>query len=316
MTIDDLREWLAVLRANPDWKAEVRREVLSEELLSLPDLIRQNGEDIRELKDVVRQNSEDIKQNSADIRQNSVDIRELREIVRQNSADIRALREIVQQNSVDIRALQEIVQQNSEDIRGLKDIVRQNSEDIRKNSADISRLSDSVDKLLIIVTKVDGRLGSAEGFLAEMRWIDKFPARFGRLVNRGRRVLPDDLDAFYTAFDQGTLSDDDANAVRELDIIIQGVQGKGDSKVPVLIAVEVSIRLEVYDLLRVLERSAILQRLGYHVVPVHAGAIIGDELNAQAQANGVEVLLKPGDILYPVSDMIRDFEPFRASQDA
>ena len=72
MTIDDLREWLAVLRANPDWKAEVRREVLSEELLSLPDLIRQNGEDIRELKDVVRQSLEDI-------RQNSVDIRELRE---------------------------------------------------------------------------------------------------------------------------------------------------------------------------------------------------------------------------------------------
>ena len=173
-----------------------------------------------------------------------------------------------------------------------------------------------MDKLLIIVTKVDGRLGSAEGFLAEMRWIDKFPSRFGRLVSRGRRVLPDDLDAFYTAFDEGRLSDEDANAVRDLDIIIQGVQGKGDSKVPVLIAVEVSIRLEVYDLLRVLERSAILQRLGYHVVPVLAGAIIGDELNAQAKANGVEVLLKPGDILYPVSDMIRDLEPFRASQDA
>ena len=106
MTIDDMREWLAVLRANPDWKAEVRREVLSEELLSLPDLIRQNGEDIRELKDVVRQSLEDI-------RQNSVDIRELREIVRQNSADIRALREIVQQNSADIR-------QNSADIQALR----------------------------------------------------------------------------------------------------------------------------------------------------------------------------------------------------
>lgn len=83
-TVTDLRDFLNLLREHPEWRAEVRREVLGEELLSLPDLIRQNGEDIRELKTVVAQNS-------ADIRQNSEDIRELRLTVAELSAGIASL---------------------------------------------------------------------------------------------------------------------------------------------------------------------------------------------------------------------------------
>lgn len=98
-TIDDAEDLIRLLREHPEWKARVRLEVLGEELISLPELVRQNGVATRELQEIVRQNG--------------VAIRDLQEIVRQNSADIRDLQEIVRQNSTDIRlntiAIQELV---------------------------------------------------------------------------------------------------------------------------------------------------------------------------------------------------------------
>ena len=82
--MDDYRDLIALLREHPDWKAELRREILDEQFLQLPALVRDNSSDIRELKLVVAQNSADIRQNSADIRQNSDDIRK-------NSIDIQKL---------------------------------------------------------------------------------------------------------------------------------------------------------------------------------------------------------------------------------
>lgn len=83
-TIDDAEDLIRLLREHPEWKARVRLEVLGEELISLPELVRQNGVAIRELQEIVRQNG-------VAIRQNSVDIRDLQEAVRQNTIAIREL---------------------------------------------------------------------------------------------------------------------------------------------------------------------------------------------------------------------------------
>jgi hypothetical protein len=263
LSIDDMREWLAILRDHPEWKAEVRREVLSEELLSLPDLVRQNGEDIRALREVVAQNS-------VDIRQNSIDIQALKEVVAQNSADIQALKEVVAQNSADIRTLTEKV----------------------------SALTDRMDNFVGVTIRLDGRLGAAEGSLAESHWVAKYTGRFGRLATKARIINPDDLDAFYLAWDEGRLTDEDAAAVRALDILISGVEGKGAEKRQVLLAVEISIRIEQQDVERAVKRAEILRRLGYHTVPVVAGALIDPQLEAFAREQGVRVLLRPSDIAY------------------
>jgi hypothetical protein len=73
--IVDFMDLLELLRERPEWKAELRRELLGDELISLPDLVRANSEAIA---------------------QNSADIRELREVVAQNSADIRELQAATQ----------------------------------------------------------------------------------------------------------------------------------------------------------------------------------------------------------------------------
>ena len=303
MTIEDIRGWIAVLRANPDLQAEVRREVLSEELLSLPDLVRQNGEDIRALREVVQQNTEDIRQNGEDIRALREIVQQNTEDIRQNSEDIRALREIVQQNTEDIR-------QNGEDIRALREIVQQNSVDIRELKDSVNRVTDAVatlairiDNLVNVTTRHNGVIGALDGASTEMRWKLNYSGRFGRLVRRARLREPAELDAFEEAFDSGAIDDDEAQAVRELDVIIEGERGRRPNHEHVLLAIEVSVRLEEKDLKRVLDRTAILRKVGYNAIPVLAGALIDPFLEMKAKARGVHVVLKPDDLLNPTAPL-------------
>jgi hypothetical protein len=76
----------------------VRRELLGEELLTLPELVRQNSEDIRALQDVVRQNSEDIRELKASVT-------ELREVVEQLVRVTEAHGQRLDQHSVDLAEL-------------------------------------------------------------------------------------------------------------------------------------------------------------------------------------------------------------------
>jgi len=318
-TVSDVRELLTLLREHPEWRAEVRREILGEELLTLPDLIRQNGEDIRELWAIVRQNGEDIRELQAIVRQNSEDIRELQAVVRQNSedirqnsADIRDLQAIVRQNSEDIRQnsaairdLQAIVRQNSEDIRQnsqdmreLQGIVRQNSADIQQHSAEIRDLVDAIRantaEVAVLARRVGrmaGTLGSAAGQLAEPRWTNAFSGRFGRRLRKARLLTPRDLELFEAADDAGDLTEVEALAVRGLDLIVEGIEGRGPDARPALLAVEVSTTIEENDVERAALRAAVLRRVGYNAYAAVAGGRITPETDAIARGSAVEVFV-------------------------
>lgn len=318
-TVSDVRELLTLLREHPEWRAEVRREILGEELLTLPDLIRQNGEDIRELGAIVRQNGEDIRELQAIVRQNSEDIRELQAVVRQNSedirqnsADIRDLQAIVRQNSEDIRQnsaairdLQAIVRQNSEDIRQnsqdmreLQGIVRQNSADIQQHSAEIRDLVEAIRantaEVAVLTRRVGrmaGTLGSAAGQLAELRWTNAFSGRFGRRLRKARLLTPRDLELFEAADDAGDLTEVEALAVRGLDLIVEGIEGRGPDARPALLAVEVSTTIEENDVERAALRAAVLRRVGYNAYAAVAGGRITPETDAIARGSAVEVFV-------------------------
>ncbi len=318
-TVSDVRELLTLLREHPEWRAEVRREILGDELLTLPDLIRQNGEDIRELWAIVRQNGEDIRELQAIVRQNSEDIRELQAVVRQNSedirqnsADIRDLQAIVRQNSEDIRQnsaairdLQAIVRQNSEDIRQnsqdmreLQGIVRQNSADIQQHSAEIRDLVEAIRantaEVAVLTRRVGrmaGTLGSAAGQLAELRWTNAFSGRFGRRLRKARLLTPRDLELFEAADDAGDLTEVEALAVRGLDLIVEGIEGRGPDARPALLAVEVSTTIEENDVERAALRAAVLRRVGYNAYAAVAGGRITPETDAIARGSAVEVFV-------------------------
>ncbi len=256
-SVADVDDLLRVLRENPEMRAAARREILGEELLTLPELVRQNSLDIQELQRVVAQNSADIRQNSADIGQNSADIR-------QNSTDIR-------QNSADIQTLQQVVAQ----------LIRE-----------VDRLTVAVGTLEATTKRMEGRLGSVEGELSEMSWRARYAGRFGELIYDARLVDPRELTLFSQAFRSGAITDQAALAVRKLDLIIEGTRGRGADAREVVLAVEVSITIDDSDVERALSRSEILRGLGYDAVPVVAGSAISPRLRESAEASGVEVVIR------------------------
>jgi hypothetical protein len=58
---------LRLLREHPEWRDDVRREVLGDELLMLPDLVRQNSEDIRDLTAAVALLTDGVSQLTTDV---------------------------------------------------------------------------------------------------------------------------------------------------------------------------------------------------------------------------------------------------------
>ena len=217
VTANDLPELLKLIRSDPEWRAAVRREILTEELLDLP-------------------------------------------------AQLEAFREETRQRFGDIERRIAIIE---EDIK-----------DIRRTQA-----------------RMEGRLGSVEGRLSEQDWRNNFAGRFGRLVRRTRVVSPRDLDAFEEADEAGTITEQEALAVRQLDIIVEGVQGgRGTPAMPALLAVEVSVTIDRGDVARARDRAAILRKVGYNAIPVVAGARMDASLRDAAEAEGVRVLLRPEDV--------------------
>jgi hypothetical protein len=196
-----------------------------------------------------------------------------------------------------------------EEFLNLPALVRQNSVDIAANTAAIDRLEQSIARLEVAVDKlvrgqaqIFGRLGSAEGQLAEDRWYRHFEGRFGGIVRRARIVTTRDLPLFERAEEERVITQDEARAVRALDLMIDGVRGLPPDAKPVLLAVEISNRIEPGDVARALARAATLSKAGYNGVPVVAGSLIDDGLLDLARRQGIEVLVRPQDIERPAVD--------------
>ena len=95
-TIDDLGDLLALLRTHPEWREAVRREVLTDELLGLPEAVRRlvdaQGQLAVEIRDLNRRLTEAQEQLAAEIRDLN---RRLTEVHEQLAAEIRELSRVV-----------------------------------------------------------------------------------------------------------------------------------------------------------------------------------------------------------------------------
>lgn len=195
---------------------------------------------------------------------------------------------LVRQNSRDIA-------QNSADIRELKDVVAQNSADIRANTLAIRDLAQTVqamaDAIEVRFNRIESKLGRLDGRMAEFEWDRKFAGRLGRIVRRSRLRMPSDLVMFEDAHEDGRITDEEADAVRLLDLIVEGIKGKGAEARRVLLAVEISTRIEENDIARAIERAAILRKVGYDAVPVVGGSELEATVRDSAAERGVEVVL-------------------------
>ncbi len=292
MNVQDLHDLIRLLEQHPEWRAELRRLVLTDELLELPELVRQlieaqqrieaqiaelvatqqmlvetqkqHSQEIRELREIAQQNTEAIRELREVSRQNTEAIRELQATVQQHSQEIRELRAIAQQNTEAIRELREATQRNTEAINRLSAIQEQQTAELRHLQRTVAELSEDVRGLL---EWQRGEAGRREGEQYEQRILKRAVNLFyggdGGATGEThvRRRIARWLRPLYQS---DNLPDSPADPA-EADLI----WWKGDT----VMVVEVSLKVNGQDVRRARRRADTLRQVGVNAVPV----VIGEE---------------------------------------
>jgi hypothetical protein len=280
-TVNDLQDFLRLLRERPEWLDEVRRVVLTDELLALPRELAEAqlrtdarfaelAEAIQRLtlrfEEAQRRNEEQL----AELRR-QVDARfaELAEAQRRNEEQLAELR-----RQVDARfaELAEAQRRNEEQ---LAEAQRRNEEQLaelrRQVDARFAELAEAIRQLTLRFEEAqqrnEDRFADIRGELLEIRYRNRIGAIFGSRLRKPRVVDGGDIWDMF----RGRLDEAEIRRIVAADLIVRGgllpAQGEGE----LWLVVEVSGVIDRNDVARAAERAALLRKAGLLVVPVAAG---------------------------------------------
>lgn len=138
---------------------------------------------------------------------------------------------------------------------------------------------------------LEQRMDRLMGDEAERRFRGHAPAYFGHLLRRVRVVdrsaLADEID---DAIDAGTFAEADRDPLLLLDVVVRGRDVK--TREERYLAAEVSVGIGEGDILRAVDRAALLERLtGIPAVPVVGGYSISSRFRSIADERHVQVVI-------------------------
>jgi hypothetical protein len=220
-TVEEFRDLVRILEEHPEWRAELRRLVLTDELLMLPELVR----DLVEAQ------------------------RHTEERVTALENRVAALIEAQQRTEAQVAALVEAQQRTDQQIAALTEAQLQTNYRLDTLTNDMAEV---------------------KGIVLELRYRDRAYAYFAPLIRRTRVLSGDELDALLEgAIAQGQLSEAEADELLLADLLLRGRRRADNSEV--YLVVEVSWKVDPYDVERSVRRAALMSRMGIPVVPVVAG---------------------------------------------
>jgi hypothetical protein len=165
--------------------------------------------------------------------------------------------------------------------------------------ATVSELAEAVRQLVVRTEDMnarldrhDGRMGNIEGGILEERYSRNLSAWLADVVRRATLLPFGELDNVYDGRAAGTLSEDEYEAIRAVDIIARGKVDGTD----VLVAGEISTTINVEDIARADSRAGLLRKVGYDAVAFAGGYRVTDEARTLAERLGVHIdLRRPAD---------------------
>jgi hypothetical protein len=226
-TVEEFRDLLRILEERPEWRAELRRLVLTDELLTLPELVRALAEAQRHTED----------------RMASLEDR------------FAALIETQQRTEAQIAVLVEAQRRTEQQIVALTEAQRHTDQRMAHLTNDMAEV---------------------KGLILERRYHDRAFAYFAPLIRRTRVLPGDEIEPLLEgAVQQGQLSEAEANDIILADLILRGRRREDNSEV--YLVVEVSWKVDPYDVERAVRRATLLSRIGLQATPVVAGKEIIEE---------------------------------------
>ena len=253
-TVQDFHDLVRLLGQHPEWRLELRRLVLAEELLELPRLVQELGEQTRQLAEAQRRTEARLEALAARVEALASRVEALAEAQQRTEGHVQTLAATVEA----------VAQAQRETERRLAALAESTDRRFRELQADLKDL------------KVD--VAEVKGQNLERLYRDRAAGYFGRVL-RGLKVLADpELDRLLEgALAQEAITWEERDDLMEADVVAEGrLRSTGQQA---YLVVEVSWSVERDDVVRAHRRAGILGR----VAGLTLAAVAGKSITAEAR---------------------------------
>ncbi|MCS6848057.1 MAG: hypothetical protein RMN52_10115 [Anaerolineae bacterium] len=288
-TVNDYRDLYRLLEEHPEWRADLRRLLLADDILELPRITR-------ELAELQRATA-------ANIEQLTVRLNQLTERVDQLAVRLDQLTQRVDDLAVRLDQLTQRVDQLTQRVDDLTVRLDQLTERVDQLAVRLDQLTQRVDDLTVQITQLalaidsltegqkvlTARVGDLIGWRVEANYRERPYAYFGLAMRKARTIRLDDIPEVERAREDGRISDRDWRDLLALDVLIQGRIGAAERARDVYLALEASSIINRTDVDRAFERAEILRGLGLPVIPAVGGNEITPDAEALARQRGVAI---------------------------
>ncbi|MCS6848062.1 MAG: hypothetical protein RMN52_10140 [Anaerolineae bacterium] len=286
-TVNDLQDLTRLLATHPEWLGEVRRLVLTEELLKLPEIVRELAEAQRRTEEQLAQLATRVNELTEAQRRAEERLSRLEERVSQLEDRMNQLEERLNQLAARVDELAEAQRRTEERLNQLAARVDELAEAQRQTEERLEQLTARVDQLTQTVQLLVNQMAEVRGDLLEIKFREHAPAYFGRWLRRVRVVPITDVEDKLEA----ALTDQEVDDLLALDLLVRGrPRLAGPEAEEIWLAVEVSSVVDANDVRRAERRAALLRRAGLRAVPVAVGARVNPKAKTLAESQHVALM--------------------------
>ena len=259
-TVDDFHDLIRLVETRPEWRAELRRLVLTNELLAVPDQLV-----------ALRARSEEQFQALAEAQQRTD--RQLATLTDR----VTALTERVTVLTERVTTLAAAQERMDSQLATLTDRVTALTERVttlaaaqERMDSQLATLTEQVTALTRVVHTLTVDVGTLKGKSLEADYRSRGHAYLSRVVRRPHVLTSDELMTIIEdARDSGMLSDIEAQDLYEIDLVVRG--RRAEDRIEVYLVVEVSWGVGPHDVERAVQRAHALAHIGLVTIPVVAG---------------------------------------------
>ncbi len=249
MTLDGFEDLLAALRDRPDWRDELRRVLLTDDLHTLPHEVTRIARAVTSLAEAQ---------------------------TRTHEAQTRTEEHLATLTDR-LDTLTDRLDTLTENVATLAERVDALTEAQARTEARLQSLVEQV-------AEMAGHVEWLKGDALERRYRERAPAYLGRIAKRLHTLTTDEVEELLApATEARRLTDEEAQQIRLADGIVRG-RREGDE---VYLVLEVSWGVGLGDVQRAEERAALLTKAGRVAMPVVAGTWLTPDVKRAAPQLGV-----------------------------
>jgi hypothetical protein len=275
-TVADFHDLIRLLEEHPDWQTELRRVLLSQDLLDLPRTVQELATAQYRTEEAIIRLTERMEQGFAGA---ATERHELRQDLTQLIGRVDQLTDRVEQGFADA----------AEDRQRIRDRMEQGFADAAE---DRQRIRDRMEQgfVEVVAEQRDMRrdIGQLKGLGREQFYRDRAVAIFGCLLRQGYDATNQVADHLQEARQTGVISDREYQEALAADLLWGGQTR--DSRQPIILVLEASWTVGHIDVERAAGRAAVLRQAGLRALPVAAGQEWPPNIQDDARQAGVAIV--------------------------